>query len=164
MRFRLADENDSNWVADSVNSGIVAGLIDPKDAASGLRKNEPTSIGYVVEDENGKPVAFGSFKCVMHLNHLAFPADARAEDRKKALTEMLRGIEAFSREMGIREISTLSAESYPVARWSMQNGFVVDPRQYFRYDINAALAKELEAVGTGSQEIEQKEIGQLTCE
>jgi hypothetical protein len=115
-------------------------LIDPKDAQAGLKKNNPTAMCFAVEDDEGKVIAFAPFYCQLTLAHLAFNPESSAKERKEALQAMLNGAMAFAVQFGIREITTVSKEKYPVAKWAEAHGFDREPRQLFKFDINKVLA------------------------
>jgi hypothetical protein len=134
--FRLAEPADapafSKWAAENK-------LIDPKDLKAATKGQNPTVVFFAVEDETGEVVAFAPFYCQMTLGFLGFNPEKDAETRKQALEVMLDGALAFAVQFGVREITTLSKEKYPVARWATDHGFSVDARQLFTFDINRIL-------------------------
>lgn len=136
--FRLAEAADapvfSKWAAENK-------MIDPKDLKAATKANNPTVVFFAVEDETGEVVAFAPFYCQLTLGFLGFNPEKDAETRKQALEVMLDGAMAFAVQFGVREITTLSKEKYPVARWATGHGFDVDSRQLFTFDINKVLAE-----------------------
>lgn len=137
LNFRLAEPRDaeafSRWVSESQQ-------VDAGDVKAASTKQNPTTLFFAVEDETGEVVAFAPFYCQLALGYLAFNPAKNAAARKQALRTMLDGVMAFAVKMGLREITTLSKENYPVAKWAMDNGFEVDARQTFKFDINKVLA------------------------
>lgn len=135
-KFRLAEPTDaaafSEWAGRNP-------LIDPKDLEASRTEKNPTVVFFAVEDDHGKVIAFAPIYCMMMLAHLGFNPDSSGEERKKAMQMLLDGAIAFAVQFGIREIGTLSKEEYPVARWGMKHGFDLEPRQFFKFDINKIL-------------------------
>ena len=135
--FRLATPEDAEAFAQWVKNNP---LIDPQDVQDGLNKNNPTAITFVA-CFNGVPVVFAPMFATLHLAHLGFCPDADGATRKEALSRLMTWVGAFAVQMGIRTITTLSKEKYPVARWAKQHGFEVDPRQLFKWDLREWMKK-----------------------
>jgi hypothetical protein len=139
--FRLAEEKDAPMVAEWVKAGLANGLIDPNDVQAGLKKNNPTVLGFIAE-RDGKPIVFCPAYCQLAVAHLAFLPDSRAAEKMSALRTMLDGLMAFSVSMGLREIVTLTKSGYPIAEFARKRlGFVADPRELFKLDINMKLKR-----------------------
>jgi hypothetical protein len=136
-KFRLAQPEDaeafSHWATENPQ-------IDPKDAWSGLKRNNPTVLTFVAE-KDGKAVAFAPIYLSAVLAHLAFNPDARASEKMQALDVLMDGTMAFMVQMGIREIQTMSEPKYGVAKWALAHGFEQDPRSLFRLDINREMVQ-----------------------
>jgi hypothetical protein len=128
-KFRLAEVADApafaKWAAENTD-------IDPSDLEAGMKKNNPTVVTWVVE-RDGKVILFAPVFCAMQLAHLGFNPDSRASERMGALNVLLRGASAFAAEFGVREITTMTKNGYPLAKWAEAHGFVPDERQQFKY-------------------------------
>lgn len=135
-KFRLAGPED----AESFTTWTLANpQIDSKDVEAAQKEKNPTTLYFAVENPAGQVVTFAPVYMQMLLAHLVFNPDTSADDRKTAMQLGLNGLVSFAVEMGIREIGMLSKEVYPVARWATKHGFAVDPRQFFKFDINRVL-------------------------
>lgn len=134
--FRLAEPADApafaEWVAKNPQ-------IDPQDVNSSLKKNNPTVL-YFCATKDGIPVAFAPLFCSMTLAHLAFSPESEGRDRLRALQTLIDGVTAFAAQYGVREITTLTHEEYPVGAWALKHGFDKDSRELFRLDINKLMA------------------------
>jgi hypothetical protein len=137
-KFRLAEPKDAkafaNWAATNP-------LVEQKDLLACLKQNNPTTVFFVAE-EDGIAVAFAPLYCQMALGYLGFNPTTDSEQRKRALKVLMDGAMAFAVQMGVREITTLTKDKYPVARWASTHGFVKDERQLFKLDINRVMASE----------------------
>jgi|SRR5579864_6717311 len=137
VKFRLAEPADAeafkSWVSASPE-------IDPRDVKAAAKKQNPSVLYFVAESPAGKVVAFAPVYVQYALAHLAFNPKANADERRQAMETLLNGVMAFAVQDGIREIVTLSKEEYPVAKWAMQHGFDLEPRQLLKFDINKVLA------------------------
>ena len=129
--FRLAMPEDaeafSKWVTDNP-------LIDPQDVQDGLNKNNPTTLTFVA-CLDGKPIWFAPVYVSAHLAHLGVNLDSDAAVRKEGLERLMNYVGVFMYQMGIRQVTTLTKERYPIARWAKQHGFIVDPRQLFKWNL-----------------------------
>jgi hypothetical protein len=134
--FREARPADANAFAEWVNGNP---LIDPKDVTAAAKKNQPTVL-YFVAEKDGIPVAFAPVYLQLAVAHMAFDPDAAGKDKLEAMQRLLNGTVAFAVQFGIREITTLSKEEYPVAKWAVKHGFEIEPRQLLKFDINKVLA------------------------
>jgi hypothetical protein len=136
-KFRLAHPDDAEefarWTTENPQ-------IDPKDAWSGLKRNNPTVLTFVAE-KDGKAIAFAPIYLSAVLAHLAFNTDARASEKLQALDVLKDGTMAFLVQYGIREIQTMSEPEYGVAKWALAHGFEQDPRSLFRLDVNKEMAE-----------------------
>jgi hypothetical protein len=134
--FRLATPADAasfaKWIAE--NSSI-----DAVDKLAATHDQNPTVLWFVME-KDGIVQAFAPLYLQMTLPHLGFNPDAAAEDRKEALTRLMNGVSAFAVQFGIREITTLSKERYPIAKWAIAHGFDLDSRQVLKLDLNKVMA------------------------
>ena len=134
-KFRLAEPADAEaftaWTLSNPE-------IDPKDIEAA--KNNPTTLYFAVENPAGQVVSFAPIYTQMLLAHLVFSPEANAADRKTAMQFGLNGLISVAVQLGIREIGMLSKEEYGVAKWAIRRGFEVDPRQFFKLDINKILA------------------------
>lgn len=135
--FRLAVPDDSeafaNWVVDNP-------YIDSQDVQDGLWKNNPTTITFVI-CHHGVPVIFAPMYVLMHLAHLGINPESGADERKEGLERLMKGVGAFAVQMGVRTITTLTKERYPVARWAKAHGFEFDSRNLWRWDLVEWLRK-----------------------
>jgi len=138
-KFRLAEAKDAESFAKWVTENPQ---ISPEDLEAGKKKNNPTVVFFAVEDETGKVVCFAPFYAQMTLAYLGFNPDSDAAERKEALTWMLNGAMAWAVQYNVHEITTVSQEHYPVARWALNNGLELEPRQLLKFDINRVLAEE----------------------
>jgi hypothetical protein len=140
-RFRLAEPADAEAFTQWTLSNPQ---IDPKDIEAAKTKNNPSVVYFVAENAEGKVVTFAPVYVQMMLAHLVFNPNSPADDRKQAMKGMLDWATAYALGIGVREIVTLSKEEYGVAKWAVRNGFELDPRQLFKFDINKVLpvAKE----------------------
>lgn len=111
--------------------------IYPDDVESGLKENNPTSLTFVVT-HNGKPVWFAPMYAQFCLAHLGVNPESDSDERKFALKYLLAGVTGFALEYGIREITTMTKDEYPVAVVAKRLGFKKDPlgREQFKMDIN----------------------------
>lgn len=136
--FRLAEPADaeafSKWVSENP-------FIDSADVQEGLKKNQPTVITFVV-CYRGTPVWFAPVYATMHLAHLGVNPEIDAELRKTGLEKLMDYVGAFAYQMGVRYITTLTKERYPIGRWAKQHGFTVDPRQLFKFNLHEWVNKE----------------------
>lgn len=139
-KFRLAEPRDaadfSKWVA-------INPLIAPSDVEAAQKKNNPSVIYFAVENPEGIVATFAPVYVQAVIAHLGFNPETASEDRKTALQVGINGIISFFALYGIREIVTLSKAGYPVAKWALDHGFDLEPRQLLRLDMNkqAALAE-----------------------
>jgi hypothetical protein len=129
--FRLAMPEDAEafslWVAENP-------LIDPQDVRDGLNQNNPTTLTFVA-CLDGKPIWFAPVYLVAHLAHLGVNPEAKVETRKQGLERLMAYVGLFMCQIGIRQITTLTKEKYPIARWAKQRGFKIDPRQLLKWDL-----------------------------
>lgn len=134
--FRLAEPTDApafaKWVAENEH-------IDDADKLAATRAQNPTVVWFVAE-KNGVSVAFAPVYLQATVPHLGFNPETPAEDRKAAMRVLIDGVSGFMVQYGIREITTLSKERYPIARWATQNGFDQEARQVFKLDLNKLMA------------------------
>lgn len=139
--FRLAEPADApafaKWVAENPQ-------IDPQDVNAALKENNPTVL-YFCATKDGVPVAFAPLFCSMTLAHLAFDPASEGRDRLRAMKTLIEGVTAFAVQYGIREITTLTREEYPVGAWALKHGFDKDSRELFRLDINKQMIPVVEA-------------------
>lgn len=144
--FRLAQPADAEafakWVAENEH-------IDDADKIAATHDKNPTVLWFVAE-KNGAPVGFAPVYLQATVPHLGFDPASSAEDRKAAMQVLMDGVSAFMVQYGVREITTLSKDRYPIARWALQNGFDQDARQVFKLDLNKLMAGVGAGVGTGS--------------
>ena len=133
--YRGATADDASLFADWVRSNPQ---IDLGDVQRTIKGNNPTCV-FMVACCDGVPVAFAPVYCQMHLAHLAFAPEARASQKLKALKGLLDFATAFAVQFGIREITTLSRESYPMGQVALHAGFEKDSRELFRFEINKVL-------------------------
>src|ERR1700676_2129427 len=136
--FRLAGPDDSEsiakWVAENPQ-------IDPKDILNGMKKNQPTVLWFVAEN-NGVTVAAAPVFLSAVLAHLAFNPDARASEKMQAMDVLKDGVTAFMAQFGIRSISTQSNPGYPIAKWALAHDFEMDERNTFVLDLNKQMVEE----------------------
>lgn len=134
--FRLAEPADaadfSKWIAENRH-------IDDADKLAATGAQNPTVLWFVAE-KNGKPVGFAPVYLQATVPHLGFDPASDAEDRKAAMGVLMDGVSAFMIQYGVREITTLSKEKYPIARWALDHGFGQDSRQVFKLDLNQVIA------------------------
>jgi hypothetical protein len=134
-KFRLAEPADaadfSKWAAENTQ-------VDPKDLWAGTKKKNPTVIFYAVE-KDGVVVAFAPVYLQLTVAHLGFNPAAEGKDKLRALQMLTDGVSAIGVQYGIREITTLSKEDYPVAQWAIKHGFELEPRQLLKLDMNKVL-------------------------
>ena len=111
--------------------------IYPDDVEAGLRKNNPTALTFVVT-HNGTPVWFAPMYASFSLAHLGVNPESDPEERKYALNFMLNAVARFALEYGIREITTMTKDDYPVATIAKRKGFKKDPigREQFKLNLN----------------------------
>ena len=135
-KFRLAEASD----AEAFTAWLVSNpQIDPKDVAAAQKAKNPTTVYFAVENPDGIVVTFAPVYMQMTIPHLVLNPETTADDRKKSLQVLLDGLMAFAVQFDIREITMLSLEQYPMAQWALNHGFDVDPRQFFKFDINRVL-------------------------
>lgn len=130
--FRLAEPADAEAFSQWIGSNTQ---IDDADKLAATKKKNPTVLWFAVTKDEVVQ-AFAPFYLQMTLPHLGFNPEVLSGDRQKALKVLLDGISAFAVQFGIREITTLSKEHYPVARWAMQHGFDVEQRKLLKLDLN----------------------------
>lgn len=125
LTVRIANENDaepfSKWIAESTN-------IPVEDVKASLKENNPTSITLVIECD-GKVLMFFPTYAVALLGFLGFNPEADPRERLKAMEAAKRAAQAFWGMHGVTTIATLSREDYPVAKWALNHGFGLEPRQ-----------------------------------
>ena len=132
-RFRGAEPADAEAFAQYV---IDNPQIELQDIVGANKKNNPT-VMYVVAEKDGVPVAFAPIYLQVALAHLAFNPDVNGKDKLAAMQVLLNGTVSYALGLGVREITTLSKEEYPVAKWAMKHGFDLESRQVFKFDINS---------------------------
>ena len=129
--YRIAEPADaeafSRWVAENPR-------IDPQDVQDGLNKNNPTALTFVA-CLDGTPIWFAPLYLSAHLAHLGVKPESDAETRKTGLEGLMNFVGFFMASQGIRQITTLTKEKYPIARWAKKHGFKVDPRQFFKWNL-----------------------------
>lgn len=134
-KFRLAQASDaeafSRW-------SVLNPQVDRADLLAGMKKNNPTVIYFAVE-KDGVVQAFAPLYCQMTLAHLGFNPEAEGKDKLRAMQMLIDGVSAFAIQYGVHEITTMSKEDYPVAKWAVKHGFDLDPRQSFKLDLNKTL-------------------------
>lgn len=137
-KFRLAEPSDaaafSKWAAENTQ-------IDPADLMSAMKANNPTVVFFAAE-RDGVVVAFAPLYCQMQLAHLGFNPEIQGKDRLKALEVLIDGATAFAYQFGVREITTLTKDSYAMGEWAAKHGFEKDERSIYKLDINKILAEE----------------------
>jgi hypothetical protein len=135
-KFRFAEKKDadafSNWAAHNPQ-------IDPKDLTAALSSKNPTVAYFAVENPKGEVVLFAPFHFQLTLSFLGFNPKAEQKEKLKAMAVLTDGATAFAVQYGIREITTLSKEEYPVAQWGLKHGFRLEDRQTLTLDINKIL-------------------------
>jgi hypothetical protein len=109
--------------------------IYPEDVADGTKEKNPTSQTFVVT-HNGKPVWFAPMYLQFHLAHLGVNPESDSDERKDALKYLLTGIMGFALEYGIREITTMTKDAYPVAVVAKRMGFKKDPQGREQFKLN----------------------------
>jgi hypothetical protein len=129
--YRLAEQGDAIAFDEWVRSNPQ---IDVGDVRRTLRGNNPTCL-FLVACCDGKPVAFAPVIQQMHLCHLAFAPESQAEDRKSAMAGLVDFACGLAKQMGIREITTLTRSSYPMSHVAVRLGFERDDRELFRFVI-----------------------------
>jgi len=137
--YRLAEPADA---AAFVEWRAANPQIDLDDVLRTSKERNPTCL-YLVACKDGVPVSFAPLYCQMHLAHLVFSPDARASEKMKALAGLLNFASAIAVQFGVREITTLTRESYPMGQVALRMGFEKDSRELFRFDINKVLAGQL---------------------
>jgi len=138
--FRLAEPRDAEAFA---KWSLENRQIDPKDRIAATKAKNPTCLYFAVE-KDGVVVAFAPIYAQMILAFLCFNPETTADDRKHALQMLMDGVSAVAVQLGIHEITTLSKERYPVARWALGHGFDLDPRQSLKWDLNKLLETPVE--------------------
>src|SRR5579863_1692744 len=134
-KFRLAEPSD----AEAFSRWVVANpQIDPDAIERGTHRKNPTVVTFAVE-KDGIVQAFVPVYLQFTLAHLGFNPQADDRDKLRALEMLTDGVAAFAVQYGIREITTLSKEEYPLAQWAMKHNFDLDPRQVFTLDLNKIL-------------------------
>lgn len=133
--YRIATADDAGAFAEWVKLNPE---IDRADVQRTIKGNNPTCI-FLVACYDNQPIAFAPVYCQMHLAHLAFAPEARASQKLRAVAGLLDFATAVAVQFGIREITTLSQESYPMGKVALRAGFEKDNRQLFRFDINKIL-------------------------
>lgn len=132
--LRLAEPSDaeafSKWVAENPQ-------IDADDIKAGTRDQNPTVLVFAVE-KDGVVQVFAPVYLQMTLAHLGFNPEANGKDKLTALQTLVDGVSKTAVEFGVRELTTLSKEEYPVAKWALKHGFKLDPRQVLKLDLNKA--------------------------
>jgi len=125
LTVRVANENDapafSEWMAQSKD-------IPREDIEASFKENNPTSVTLVIELD-GKVLLFFPTYAVALLGFMGFNPEATPRERLKAMEAAKRAAQAFWRMHGVTTIATLSREDYPVAKWAMNHGFGLEPRQ-----------------------------------
>lgn len=133
--FRMAEPSDapafSRWAAENRQ-------IEAKDIWAGTKKKNPTVLVFAIT-KDGIPVAFAPVYLQFTVAHLAFDPEANERDKLRSLHMLTDGVSALAVQYGIREITTLSKEEYPVAQWAMKNGFELESRQLLKMDLNKIL-------------------------
>jgi hypothetical protein len=133
--FRLAEPADaeafSKWTGENTQ-------IDDADKLAATKKNNPTVLWFAVE-KDGVVQVFAPFYLQMAMPHLGFNPEAEWRDRLQGMQTLIDGMSAFAVQYGIREITTLSKEAYPVAQWAVKHGFDLEPRQLLKLDLNKTL-------------------------
>lgn len=136
--YRIAQPSDADVFSEWVRYNPQ---IDPGDVQRTVQGNNPTCVFFVACCD-GKPIAFAPLYIQLHLAHLAFSPDTRAAEKMKALDGLLESATAFAVSLGIREITTLTRESYPMGKVAIRAGFEKDSRELFFFDINKLLPKQ----------------------
>lgn len=135
--FRLAGPDDAEsfakWTAENPE-------IDDADKLSGMKSQNPTVLFFAVT-KDGIVQAFAPVYLQMNVAHLGFNPAAEGKDKLRALQVLTDGVSGFAVQFGIREITTLSREEYPVAQWAVKHGFEVDGRQVLKLDLNKVMAE-----------------------
>jgi hypothetical protein len=138
--FRGAGPDDAEAFAKWVENNSQ---IESADFTAASKQNNPSVLCFVVE-KDGVAVAFAPVYFSLALAHLAFNPKADGRDKLEAMQRLLNGTVAFAVQFGIREITTLSKEDYPVAKWAVKHGFDLESRQLLKFDINKVLIKAKE--------------------
>lgn len=89
----------------------------------------PTGKCLIVE-EDGLPVLYIPFHCLMEISFLAFAPGTDAKSRYAAMEKALEALKNFAIEHGIACIQALTSapQDYKVNSWARQNGFDLDER------------------------------------
>lgn len=135
--FRLAGPDDAasfaKWTAENTQ-------IDDADKIAALKKNNPTVLWFCVT-KDGIVQAFTPVYLQAAAPHLGFNPDADDKDKLRALEMLMDGVAGFMVQYGIREIVTLSKPEYLMAKWAVNHGFDLEPRQVLKLDLNKAMAE-----------------------
>lgn len=130
--FRLAGPADAadfaKWTAENSQ-------IDDVDKLAGRGKNNPTVLWFVVE-KDGVVQSFAPVYLQASVPHLGFNPDADPKDKLRAMQRLMDGVVGFMAQYGVREITTLSKEEYPIAQWALKHDFDLEPRQLLKLDMN----------------------------
>lgn len=134
--WRLAELKDAKdfatWAAHNPQ-------IEQHDLIAALGAKNPTVVYIAVENPEGKIILFAPFYFQLTLPFIGFNPDAEPKEKLKAMEVLTDGASAFAVQYGVREITTLSKEEYPVAKWGLKHGFRLEDRQTLTLDINKIL-------------------------
>ena len=129
--FRCAQPADAEqfakWAAENPQ-------VDAADLLSARKTENPTVLFFAVE-KDGVVQAFAPLYLQMHLPHLGFNPEADGKDKLRALQMMIDGVSAFAVQYGIREITTMSKDEYPIAQWALKHDFELEPRQLLKLNL-----------------------------
>lgn len=133
--YRIATPEDAPAFAEWVQANPQ---INPKDIQRTMKGNNPTTI-FLVACCDGQPVVFAPMYAQMHLAGLVFSPAAEGKQKLKALRGLLDFAMGIAVQFGVREITTLTRESYAMGKFAQHVGFEKDARELFCLDINKVL-------------------------
>lgn len=127
MNVRFATPGDAQAFAEwAVNNPDIP----DKDIRAAMSENNPT-VRYLVIEEDGFPLLYVPVYCAIRIAYLGFNPEADDREKIEAMNAMLKAIQAFAGNFGVKEIGTLTKEGYSVAKWAKKHGFEPDDRQLF---------------------------------
>ena len=138
LSTRFATPEDSEALATVAVSNHDIPVKDIRDSAT-----HPTGKCLVVE-EDGLPVLYIPFHCLMEISFLAFAPGTDAKSRYAAMEKALEALKEFAAEHGIACIQAFTSAplDYKVNSWAKQNGFDWDERSTLKLNLpKSAFAK-----------------------
>lgn len=130
--FRFVGPGDAEifpqWIAGNQQ-------ISWEDALAATKERNPSNTFLFIEHE-GVPVLCLPAYLVMRIGYLCFNPQADKQERETAMEHMLKALRAFAMIYSIGTIDVLTKSGIPVAEWARAHGFVQDPRELFKLELN----------------------------